>query len=55
MTHGLVISSIMKKHFLQDEVMYHLAPQNGYGYEITIDGDKHEVRSIGETLKIGVE
>lgn len=44
--HGIVISSIMKKHFLQDEVMYFLSPENGLGYVIDFDAKDNKIEKI---------
>ncbi|MDF9867503.1 alpha-ribazole phosphatase [Bacilli bacterium PM5-3] len=40
--HGLVIAAIMKKHFIQDEIMYYLSPKNGLGYIVDTDENKAE-------------
>ncbi|MEG0364559.1 MAG: histidine phosphatase family protein [Erysipelotrichales bacterium] len=42
-THGIVISSIMKKHFMKDANMYGLAPDNGLGYIVDLDTNEVEV------------
>ncbi|MEG0368015.1 MAG: histidine phosphatase family protein [Coprobacillus sp.] len=43
-THGIVISSILKKHYLKDANMYGLSPDNGLGY--IIDTNTNEVEVI---------
>lgn len=44
--HGLVISAIMKKHFYPDEVMYHLAPDNGRGYVVEFKDDQYNIEKL---------
>lgn len=46
MSHGLVISAIMKQFYLKDEPIYFLAPDNGKGYIIDIDKDNIKVKKI---------
>lgn len=46
MSHGLVISAIMKQFFLKDEPIYFLAPDNGKGYIIDLDQDEVKVSKI---------
>lgn len=46
MAHGLVISAIMKQHFFPDEVMYHLAPDNGRGYVIEFKDGEYNIEKL---------
>ena len=46
MSHGLVISAIMKKFYLKEEPIYFLAPDNGKGYLIEIEDDNIDVTKL---------
>jgi len=46
LAHGLVIAAILKQHFLKDEIIYFLSPDNGLGYVIEIDDDNIELTKI---------
>lgn len=37
--HGIVMAAIMKKHYLQDENMFYLSPENGMGYIVDVIND----------------
>lgn len=45
-THGIVISAIMKKHFLKAKTFYDLAPDNGLGYIVDLDADNYVVTKL---------
>ena len=46
LAHGLVIASVMKKHFLPDEIMYFLSPDNGLGYIIDLNDNEVNIKKI---------